>query len=270
MPWFNVDDGFAFHRKAVKAGNAALGLWTRAGSWCAQQLTDGFVPDEIVLVLGSVSQAGRLVSAALWMKVDGGYQFHEWSVDGRNPTKKDVMERRRKETERKQRLREKNTPNPEEPQVSGDCPTGTEASVPPGVPGGVRDSTPLPSLKEKEHPPSLRSGPPRKRGTRIPDDFAVTPAMVAWARDRVPLVDGRLETEKFMNYWQAATGKGSTKRDWVATWRNWMLNARERLPAGRASPANGYHSQTDQNIHAFLNKNKPDPPALQLIEGGTS
>ena len=33
MPWFNVDDGFAFHRKAVRAGNAAIGLWTRAGSW---------------------------------------------------------------------------------------------------------------------------------------------------------------------------------------------------------------------------------------------
>jgi hypothetical protein len=79
------------------------------------------------------------------------------------------------------------------------------------------------------------SAGPRKRGTRIPDDFAVTPEMVAWARERVPHVDGRLETEKFVNHWRAKPGREATKLDWVATWRNWMLNAASRSPA-RASP----------------------------------
>lgn len=78
MPWFNVDDGFAFHRKTVRAGNAALGLWTRAGAWCAQHLSDGFLPKEMVGVLGSSTQARKLVEVGLWSKVDGGYQFHEW------------------------------------------------------------------------------------------------------------------------------------------------------------------------------------------------
>lgn len=130
-------------------------------------------------------------------------------------------------------------------------------------PGTYQGPLPSPPLPVKEDPPSLRSGPPRKRGQRIPDDFAVTPEMVVWARDRVPLVDGRLETEKFINYWQAATGRGATKRDWVATWRNWMLSADERRPAGRASP--GFQSQTDANIAALLN---PTPP-LRLLDGGT-
>ena len=80
---------------------------------------------------------------------------------------------------------------------------------------------------------------PRKRGARLPDDFAVTPEMVEWARERVPNVDGRLETEKFVNHWRSKTGKDATKLDWAATWRNWMLNARANP---RASP-NGQHER---------------------------
>ena len=53
--------------------------------------------------------------------------------------------------------------------------------------------------------------------------------MVAWARKEVPNVDGRTETEKFMDHWKAASGATSRKKDWVAAWRNWMRNADERL-----------------------------------------
>ena len=58
MPWFKVDDNLAFHHKVVAAGNAAMGLWVRAGAMCAQQLTDGFVPDHMVNTLGSKALAG--------------------------------------------------------------------------------------------------------------------------------------------------------------------------------------------------------------------
>ena len=80
MPWFKVDDGFAFHRKAIKAGNAAIGLWVRAGSWCAQQLTDGELPEQIVALFGATAEdADRLVSAGLWDRTDDGYCFRGWS-----------------------------------------------------------------------------------------------------------------------------------------------------------------------------------------------
>jgi hypothetical protein len=59
--------------------------------------------------------------------------------------------------------------------------------------------------------------------------------MVAWARANCPNVDGQRETVKFINYWQAKSGKDAVKVDWVATWRNWMLNAAERA-APKASP----------------------------------
>jgi len=86
------------------------------------------------------------------------------------------------------------------------------------------------------HRPAISSSKrSSKRGTRIPDDFKVTPDMVAWATERVPHVDGRRETEKFTNYWRAKT-RDATKLDWAATWRNWMLNAADRTAS---RPANG-------------------------------
>lgn len=91
------------------------------------------------------------------------------------------------------------------------------------------------------------NSPRTKRGTRIPADFAVTPEMVAWATERCPQVDGRLETEKFVNHWRGKSGKDATKVDWPATWRNWMLNARDRYGA-RASPNGGYVGTSDRKV----------------------
>lgn len=64
-----------------------------------------------------------------------------------------------------------------------------------------------------------------KRGTRIPDDFTVTPEMVAWCRDECPAVDGRKQTDLFIDHWRAKPGKDGVKLDWVATWKNWMRRA---------------------------------------------
>lgn len=95
-----------------------------------------------------------------------------------------------------------------------------------------------------------------KRGTRIPDDFTVTAPMVEWARKTVPQVDGRLETEKFINYWRGKAGKDATKLDWEATWRNWMLNAAERNGA-RASPRSNGAYRNPENQDDYDDWTKP-------------
>lgn len=101
MPWFPVDDTAAFHPKLVAAGNTAIGMWARAGAWCAQQLTDGFVPDHMIGALGNTAQARQLVNVGLWTREDGGYQFHEWDAPGRNLTRKEIEAKRAEERERK-------------------------------------------------------------------------------------------------------------------------------------------------------------------------
>lgn len=94
MPWFQVDDQLSLHRKVSAAGNAAMGLWVRAGSWSMQNLTDGFIPSHIARVLGTQSQIKKLVEVRLWHEVPGGYQFHEW--DTRQMSAAEITERRRK------------------------------------------------------------------------------------------------------------------------------------------------------------------------------
>jgi hypothetical protein len=104
VAWFKVDDNFAFHPKATLAGNPALGLWVRAGSYAAHQLTDGFVPGDVARSLGTKAQAERLITAGLWLPSGSGYEFHQWSE--RQPTRKEVEERRKAGAERLRRWRE--------------------------------------------------------------------------------------------------------------------------------------------------------------------
>ena len=80
MPWFKVDDRLAMHPKVMRAGNAAMGLWVRAGSWSAQNGTDGLIPAALLASLGATrNQAEALVKAHLWTSEPDGYRFHDWS-----------------------------------------------------------------------------------------------------------------------------------------------------------------------------------------------
>ena len=106
MPWFKIDDTLAFHAKVMAAGNAAVGLWTRAGAWSMQQLSDGFIPTHVARQLGTRAEARRLVEAGLWIEKDDGYVFHEWAE--RQPSRAKVMTDRDANTERLRKWRERN------------------------------------------------------------------------------------------------------------------------------------------------------------------
>lgn len=92
MPWFYVDDKLTMHPKIMVAGNEAMGLWVRAGSWSAAHLTDGLVPNQIVKALHSERAADHLVKAGLWHCEPGGWSFHDWS--SWQATRAEVDERR--------------------------------------------------------------------------------------------------------------------------------------------------------------------------------
>lgn len=106
MTWFKVDDGFAFHPKAILAGNAALGLWVRAGAWCGANLTDGALPRHMIGTFGAQARdAKRLVKVGLWVETSDGYQFHEWGM--MQPSKADVEAERAANRKRQQEWRER-------------------------------------------------------------------------------------------------------------------------------------------------------------------
>lgn len=83
MPWFKVDDKLHDHRKARAAGTNAMGVWVLAGSWAADNLTDGFIPASILPRWGKPRDAAKLVEVGLWQTdtQDGeqGWRFHEWT-----------------------------------------------------------------------------------------------------------------------------------------------------------------------------------------------
>lgn len=93
-----------------------MGLWTVAGSWSSQQLTEGFVPEWFVATWPNGKKLARaLVEAGLWNEADGpepGWTFHDWT--DANPTAEKEKERRRKARERQRRLREKSAAKREE------------------------------------------------------------------------------------------------------------------------------------------------------------
>ncbi len=99
MPWFKVDDRLHTHPKWLGLPKGPKALWITAGSWCAGQMLDGFVPATALRSLnGTRAEADRLVEAGLWEETDGGWRFHDWTAY--QPTKKSVEERRSKDAER--------------------------------------------------------------------------------------------------------------------------------------------------------------------------
>jgi len=111
MPHFRVDDGLDSHPKAERAGDEALGMWLRAGSWCMRYLTDGFVPDWWVRKQPKgFAKAKKLVAAGLWhdgaeREGEKGYQFHEFVGPGRQDSREKVEADRELARLRKQKSR---------------------------------------------------------------------------------------------------------------------------------------------------------------------
>ena len=105
MPWFAVDDQFHEHPKPHRAGVEAVGLWSLAGSYCADNLTDGFVPERVLSRWAQPAKArrlaARLVAADMWHpdEQDGekGWRFHDWADF--QFTRKSLEEHRRKKAE---------------------------------------------------------------------------------------------------------------------------------------------------------------------------
>lgn len=227
MAWFKVDDKLHSAPKLLsiprKYRLAALGLWTLAGSWSADQLTDGMIPDYMVEEWGGTKTlVDWLVKADLWQKIEDGTQFKNW--DEYQPTKADIESEREKNREKLRKWRERN-------RGTDEGVTGLHEGPKPVSNPAPDPTRPDPTNKEEAKASSTAA----KRGSRIPADFTVAPAMVAWARANCPGVDGPRETAKFVNYWQAKAGRDGVKLDWVATWRNWMLNAADRAPQGKST-----------------------------------
>lgn len=148
MAWFKVDDGWWSHPKTLQLSDGSVSLWTRAGSWACQHLTDGFVPTSAIRTLGGTPKfAHELVKVGYWETADGGWVFHDWA-DYQEPSET-VKKRRADARERMRAVRANKTrtegggsqevrstptrPDPTRPvsRVSKEAPGGTTDAEPP-------------------------------------------------------------------------------------------------------------------------------------------
>jgi hypothetical protein len=259
MSWARIDDAFDDHPKVLavlehEQGGAAIGLWTLCLTWAHRNtLKRGKTPGLISASLprrylgpGARELAALLVKEGLWepLAEGDGWMIHDFSQY--LPTAKTSQARSEAgrrgaasrwagratddtETSGDGKLPSETDNEPDACQDADGKTMASDGSRAPAhrvIPKGI---TPVPDPEPEGQ--NLDAPQKRRRGTRIPPDFAVDAEMVAWAKQRMPHVDGRTETEKFINHFRAKSGSAAVKLDWVLTWKNWMLTAAERKGA---------------------------------------
>jgi hypothetical protein len=111
--WSKLDDALIDHRKIFTAGRLigkngpaiALGFYAVGLLWSNKHLTDGFLPEDVIMGFRHVDQplsiAGALAKAELLDKVTGGFQIHDFGEY--NPLAKTIKAKRKEDRLRKQR-----------------------------------------------------------------------------------------------------------------------------------------------------------------------
>jgi hypothetical protein len=161
VTWFRIDDSFGTHPKVLsiprKDRPTAVGLWTLAGVYAANHLTDGHIAPHMIEELGVPKRfATILVTARLWhvpgdecasceqqgtLPFTEGFQFHDWLAS--QPSRAKVHQNRKEDAERKAAARaaraSKRPPEPpaDEDDEPGDSGTPTRPRPSGPTPGGI-------------------------------------------------------------------------------------------------------------------------------------
>lgn len=115
-----------------------------------------------------------------------------------------------------------------------------------------------------------------KKAEPLPDDWSVSDEMIEWAKRETPNV-GRFAADKFIDYFSGAPGNKGLKKDWDATWRNWMRRDQEGFEErngyrGETSPHNAGNSPVRRGNNPSrwddLDRNPIRSPADQRVADG--
>lgn len=301
MAWFKVDDRLAFHPKVVQAGNAAMGLWVRCGSYSAQFETDGWLDLGTVRALGGRKRdIDRLLEVGLWHEENDGIRFHDWTEF--QPTKAQLDEERSATRERVKKWRERNRLAENDAPLgegsaevrhdsgetlagtgqdsgtsgsSGDAKrtgsnrgtmrnAGARNAVTPPVTNAVSTGAPSRPVPTRPVTTSNEVVRTRARNHALPDNWEPTPEHHERATETG--LDLERETIKFKAH---AEEKGRLAKNWNAAFTRWLINAAEyaKRDARVEQSRTGYRSQNDimrdMQIQAAQ---QPEP--FRLIEGG--
>lgn len=187
---FQVDPDFYDHPKVLGMSDAAVSLWTRAGSYSVAKSTDGFVAETVLVhaLRSTLEVADELVHRGLWQRRKGGFQFHEWSK--RNLTKERIEADREADRDRKRAERE-SARQKRKTQVNGH-------SVRPDT-----DRTPGGLLSDSEGIPGSSVSLSVSESSKNPS----SPAARATGED--------VEFDRFWSVYPRKVGKGEARKAWA-------------------------------------------------------
>ena len=213
--FFKLHNGFPEHPKAIELSDKAFRQLIEAWCYCSRNLNDGKLTKAQFSKFFSAKSRKELLKVGFVVESENGYEMHDYLEHQESAEQVEIRRNKR--------------------AMAGSMGGRAKANGLASASPHAKQTASKPVADEDKDEVPKGTSLPRSRGSRIPDDFAVAPAMVAWARANCPTVDGQRETMKFINYYQALAGAKGVKLDWVATWRNWMMNAAERAPQGKPS-----------------------------------
>ncbi|MFE4691226.1 hypothetical protein ACFRH6_14350 [Streptomyces sp. NPDC056749] len=249
----------------LRAKNAAVGLWTRVGSYVARQLTDGYVPGEIAAMYGSAPQIRKLVAVRLWHEHGhtcprcpqprpGDYYMHDYAESG-NPSRAEVQARREKAAEKKRLQRggaprRPAAPAPDPLQFNDEPPADAEDAPPEDVPPPARAPRPAAAIAPDWEPSAddvQAAQTARGNAGRAPLSL-----------DQLDAVTGKFVRRQLDDDVRAAA--------WGGRWRQWAENERPAPPAadGVVVPFGGVQQSKSQQQRAGL------AALRERLEGGST
>ena len=217
MAWFKVDDGFYTSQKVMRIPrsirNEAVGAWILIGTWSADKMTDGLIPDWVIADFDvSLEVIDALFDAGLWLATDDGIQYHDWAEY--QPTKAQ-LEAKREETHAKKVAAGRKGA---EARWHKDSKLMAEHSK------NIASDSPVPV------PEPLITKVINNRATRIDSNWNLDTELIGWTKSTAPGLNLVTEREKFIDYWLSKAGKDAAKTDWARTWKNWVRSNVERNP----------------------------------------
>ncbi|SFR75964.1 hypothetical protein SAMN05428970_1996 [Agromyces sp. CF514] len=181
-----------------------------------RMLDDGFVDARIVAKKWKKKAVDELcindTEKPSLIRVDGGFRIHDFAEH--QQTRADIDKKR--EAGRAGGLARAQAHAKADAQAPSKLLTETE--------------TETPSSTKKENTPA-------SRGSRLDPSWLPSADDVAKIKSECPDVDPQREHAVFVDYWVAVPGTKGIKRDWSATWRNWMRRKQSDSSGRRPSPS---------------------------------
>lgn len=190
-------------------------------------------------------QAVRTVLAEFWQRSDDGW------VNAR--AEREIADW--KEFLRLQRERGKRGGRPRKGQEKTRTQPGRNPEQSAGFSPGLPEKNPDVTPTQASHSHSQTQNPKRDSegararaspGTRLSPDWTPCEAAIAFAAENGLTDDAiRHTADRFRDYWIAQPGQKGVKRDWLATWRNWVRRDTAGGGAGQP-PRNGQGGRRTQ------------------------